>query len=92
MPFEYRPPVVRELFDRTYQHVLDRYPIALDVAADLQPLLKDPSPGAPALKLEDYLREQLRDSPHLHRRIQYWSVPLYLQEPPSARKLFIVTR
>jgi hypothetical protein len=80
LPFEFRPPVVRELFDRTYQQVLDRYPITLDVAADLRPLLADPSPDAPALKLEDYLRDRLRDSPHLHRRTQYWSVPLYLQE------------
>lgn len=72
--------MVKELFDQTYQHILNRYPLTLDVAADLRPRLAEPGPETEALKLEDYLRVELRDSPSSHRRARYWFVPLYLQE------------
>jgi len=76
----YKPPLVKELFDQTYQHILNRYALTLDVAADLRPRLAEPGPETEALKLEDYLRVELRDSTSPQRRARYWSVPLYLQE------------
>jgi len=75
-----RPPLVRTLFHDYYQDVLDKYPLAGDVAAEVRARLVQPAPGEEALKLEDFLREELRDSEAAHRRAQYWAVPLYLQE------------
>ncbi len=71
-----KPPLVRDLFNDTYRDILDRYPLAQAAAAGLRPA----STGNQAIGLEDYLRDELRNSPSALRRAQYWAVPLYLQE------------
>ncbi len=71
-----KPPLVKDLFTDTYRDILDRYPLAQAAAARLRPL----SVGDAAVGLEDYLRDELRNSPSPLRRAQYWAVPLYLQE------------
>ncbi len=74
----YMPPLVEGLFDDRYHQILDKYALAQAVAAEVRPKLAQGSEAA--LRLEDYLREKLRQSDAQHRRAQYWSVPLYLQE------------
>jgi hypothetical protein len=72
-----KPPLVRELFDQRYRDILDRYRLAQPVAAEIWSRLQE---GQEALSLENYLRDELRNSATPHRRAQYWSVPLYLQD------------
>jgi hypothetical protein len=70
-----RPPLTSELFRRDFSEILNRYPLAEAAAADIEPGL-----AAKPVALETYLRETLRDSTHLHRRLQFRAVPLYLQD------------
>jgi len=72
-----RPPLVMELFDDRYRDILNRYPLAQAVAADVWPRLRE---EGDALSLETFLRDELLNSPRAHRRAQYWAVPLYLQD------------
>jgi hypothetical protein len=72
-----QPPLVSELFDDKYRDILNSYPLVKPVAAEVWARLQE---GEEALSLENYLREELLNSATPHRRAQYWSVPLYLQE------------
>jgi hypothetical protein len=71
---DWRPPLTNQLFELRFQRTLNAYPLAEAAAADIQPAIaKEP------VALEQFLRETLRDSPHAHRRQQFWAIPLYLQ-------------
>lgn len=71
---KWRPPLVKDLFSRKYSAVLDRYPFAQEVAADLGPGQQ------PALSIEQFIRERYRGSDHPPSLRKYHSIPLYLQE------------
>jgi hypothetical protein len=71
---EWRPPLVKDLFSSRYSSVLDDYPFAQEVAADLGP------DERPALSIEQFIRERYRGSDHPPDRRKYHSIPLYLQE------------
>jgi len=70
----WRPPLVKDLFSRKYSAVLDRYPFAQEVAADLGPGQQ------PALSIEQFIRGRYRGSDHPPSRRKYHSIPPYLQE------------
>lgn len=80
-----KPPLAAELFQAggvPFEQILYEYPLAQAAAADI-----DASAGSNASAVEDFLRKQLRDSNHFHRRQQYRAVLLYLQH-----LLFIISR
>ena len=66
-----------ELFHDRYRDILNRYPLAQAVAAEIWPRLRD---EADAISLEDFLRDELLKSPTAHRQSQYWALPLYFQD------------
>jgi hypothetical protein len=69
-----RPPLVTELFGERFASILEEYPLAQQVAPAVRRTIGDGS-----IALEQYLREELRDSPYPHLRRRYRAVPLYLQ-------------
>jgi len=71
---ESRPPLTTELFDSRFEDILHFYPLAETAAAEIQPAVE-----RGPIAIEQFLREKLRDSPHLHRRQMFRAVPLYLQ-------------
>jgi hypothetical protein len=71
---ERRPPLTKELFASRFTNTLHVYPLAEAAAADIQPAI-----AAETFALEEFLRTELRDSTHEHRRQQFRAVPLYLQ-------------
>lgn len=71
---QWRPPLVKDLFSSRYSPVLDDYPFAQEVAADLGP------DERPALSIEQFIRERYRGSDHPPNRRKYHSIPPYLQD------------
>ncbi len=69
-----RPPLTTELFESRFEDVLHFYPLAETAAAEIQPAVE-----SGPIAIEQFLREKLRDSTHLHRRQMFMAVPLYLQ-------------
>jgi hypothetical protein len=68
------PPLIQDLFSVRYSEVLDQYPVAQMVAADLAGL--DPD----SLVLEEHIRSRYRDSTHQLDQIKFLSLPPYLQD------------
>ena len=70
----WRPPLVRELFDGRFAGVLNRYPMAQFAAADIRRL--DQS----SVSIEQFLREEYASSTVELAKRKFLSVPLYLQD------------
>jgi hypothetical protein len=71
----WRPPLVTEIFDKRFEEILLRYPLATQIAPEIRLSLQKG-----AVQLETFLRERIRDSPHEHYRQSYADIPLYLQD------------
>jgi len=69
-----RPPLVSSLFHHDYFGILDDYPLAQDVAADLGP------GGLAATSIEQFIRERYQGSTHLPSKRKFNAIPPYLQE------------
>jgi hypothetical protein len=74
----WRPPLTAGLFSGDFLPILRHYPRALAAAQTLDRHADREHRGA--IGLETYLRDRMRDSPHVHRRQQFREIPLYLQE------------
>jgi hypothetical protein len=73
-----RPPLVKDLFGKDFDYLLGRYPLAQAAADEIRQAI-DPE-SKDALQLEDYLREQMRDSTDSYTSLRYRQIPLYLQD------------
>jgi hypothetical protein len=73
-----RPPLVKDLFGKNFDYLMGRYPLAQAAADEIRQAI-DPE-SKDALPLEDYLREQMRDSTDSYTRLRYRQIPLYLQD------------
>jgi hypothetical protein len=71
----YRPPLTRDLFDRRFDPILIRYPLAQRAASDIRVVV-----GSGAEAIEAFLRERLRHSKDPYAQARYREVPLYLHE------------
>ncbi|MCW3003376.1 MAG: hypothetical protein JWQ20_2674 [Conexibacter sp.] len=69
-----RPPLVTELFDPRFAGILDKYPIAQWAASDIRKRTTEP------VVIEQYLREQLRDSDDPRDLRKFHAVHFYLQD------------
>ena len=69
-----RPPLVTELFDPRFAGILDKYPIAQWAASDVRKRTAEP------VVIEEYLREQLRDSDDLRDQRKFHAIHFYLQD------------
>jgi hypothetical protein len=68
-----RPPLVTELFEPRFAGILDKYPIAQWAAADI-------TRQQNSVKIEEFLREQYRDSDDPRDQRKFHAVHWYLQD------------
>jgi hypothetical protein len=69
-----RPPLVTELFDPRFAGILNKYPIAQMAASDIRKRRHTP------IAIEEFLREQYRDSTNALDQRKFHAVHWYLQD------------
>ncbi len=73
----WQPPLVKDLFAERFLALHKGYPDVLTLIPDLQ---RSARTNNPSVSLEDYLRDDIRDSHSDYDRRRFRSIPLYLQE------------
>ena len=72
---EHQPPLAKELFDRRFSRILERYPLAQMEAADIIPAL-----ATGAVGLEEHLLDLKESKLDIYSQARWREIPLYLQE------------
>jgi len=69
------PPLVVDLFDQRFDHILRQYPIAQGAAAQI----RQARALGEAVTLERFIAERYRDSSHRNDRRKFLALPYYFQ-------------